>query len=158
MMENNKVKCVVNGEEVVVAVKETIPFMEQKKIAKTLSEAVVTTQGEYKVYNFEPLWAFFVLSNYTDFVFPEDWGDNEIMDFCNEQNSAWREICACIRYEELERIGLWAKSLIEYRKECYKMNSFDRMIERLENFLTQTFEGIKEHPEMLDKLREFTGA
>lgn len=146
-MENKiiEVVCTVGNEVVNLHVHNTIPYIQQKKIAKCVAENVVSDDGEYKPFDFLPLMNMLILTHYTNISFPEGWGDNQLMEFCSETNAKWQIIVKHINNIEVERMTKWALELIEYRKECYKKSFAERLIKDIAGLIEDFEPGLLEN-------------
>ena len=150
-MENTKIiKCLINGENVGIEVKQTAPYLKRAGAAKAIAEAVISNEGEYRPWLFNVHYAIFVLTVYTNFVFPENWGDNEVVAFMATKE--YNSITSYINSEELCEMLAWVDSLVEYRKKCYEDNAFARLISVGKELLLMLQDELAKNPEFLASL------
>jgi len=150
-MENTKIiDCKVNEKIIKVQVKKTVPYSKRVGAANVIAEAIVLEDGNYYPWLFNIHHTIFVLSTYTDFVFPENWKDDDIMQFA--ASDSYKNILSIIDGNELDEVVEWAKELIDYRKKCYENNMLSRLVIGAKEIFKIFQEELMKDPEAIELL------
>ena len=150
-MENMKtIECKIDGKNVKIQAKRSALFSKRVAAANVISEAVVSKDGEFRPWAFDVHFVIFILSAYSDFVFPENWGDNEISQFMRSES--YKSILNEIDPDEIHEVFEWATDLIEYRKKCYENNVLSRMAEGAKEIFKTFQEELMREPEIVELL------
>jgi len=129
-----EIDCTVNGEQIEVNVKNHISYTQRENMAKSIAAAVVTDEGEYKPWMYGVFFNINFLSRYTDFILPDDWNDDKLMEFCDDSNETYKNMKR-VAADEIREVLVWADLMIEYRKECYKKGFGERLLNYLNDVL-----------------------
>jgi len=148
-MEDMKiVECNVDGKLVKIEVKKTIPYIKRVAASNVIAEAIMSENGEYHPWAFDIHFTIFILSAYTDFIFPESWDDNEVYKF--SRSAQFEVIFETINDNERKEVCEWVEKLVEYRKKCFEKNAVSRLLDTAKEFFKVFQEMLLNNPDILD--------
>lgn len=145
------IKCAIGNNEMNLRVEKSASFSKRAACAEIIAEAVMGNDGIYRPWAYDIHYTIFILSTYTDFVFPEEWGDNELFSF--SRTAVFKEIESLIDEKELKEVEDWVGLLVEYRQKCYENNILSRFVAEMKNTIGLIVEGLKEDPEIINLLK-----
>ena len=145
-----KVNVKVNGETVKLDVQRNLSYSNRARCARTYAHFVVKDDGTYEPWGRPVFQAFIVLMEYAGMTLPEDWGDDELMEFV--QSDEYKKIWNAIDTQEFMDIVEIGEDLIEHRKQTCRKNGFIEFMDNVKGVLDAVMKTYQEAPEMAEAL------
>ena len=144
------IKVKIAGQEVALNVKRDISYTRCKVCARVYGENIMQDNGTYEPWLRPVYQAFIVLTEYTDMSIPEEWGDDELMEFI--ESDEYKKIWNAIDTQQLSIIVGMGEDLIEHRKQVCRRNGFVEFIDNIKGVLEMVINAYQESPEAAEML------